>query len=394
MNMRLFLKKWIFMGPWTWIFTIFDYLIPKRKNLVIFGSHDGLKFTSNSAALFSHCVNDKNLIEPIWITRSRSCYREMKIRYPGKVIYSLSIYGIWTYLRCKRVVISHSYIDMGLMPLTPKKTVYYVWHALHFVKPTLEYDKNHHYDLWNRRVDYFFTYAEIEQKIMAPYLNDSCTFIVTGYPVLDRVFEKINNNQSLRREEPEKTKTILYAPNSRSGNSKSNIANESFTIIHPDLSDNEIGSFLKTNNLNLIIRPHPSISIEKKSIPNTTYSNIKDTPDISDLFSRIDLLITDYSSIQFDWLLFDKPLVLSMYDIEEFLIPHFGDFSLPLDELVSGHVCKTKKEVLGAIIEALDSDPFSGKRKEMKKALHPKKDGKAAERISNIIESHIRGDND
>ena len=147
MNMRLFLKKWIFMGPWTWIFTIFDYLIPKRKNLVIFGSHDGLKFTSNSAVLFSHCVNDQNLIEPIWITRSRSCYREMKIRYPGKVIYSLSIYGIWTYLRCKRVVISHSYIDMGLMPLTPKKTVYYVWHALHFVKPTLEYDKNHHYDL-------------------------------------------------------------------------------------------------------------------------------------------------------------------------------------------------------------------------------------------------------
>lgn len=392
--MRLFLKKWVFMGPWTWIFTFLDYTIPKKDNLVLFGSHDGLKFSSNSAALFSHCANHKLLINPVWITRSKACYNEVERKFPGRVVYSLSLSGVWTYLRCKRVVISHSYIDMSLMPLTPKKTVYYVWHALHFAKPRLEYDDNHHYDLWNRRVDYFFTYAEIERDIMAPFLNDSCEFIVTGYPVLDRVLRKLNNNQTNRIEEPEKTKTILYAPHSRSGNSKSNITSEDFTIIHPDLSHDEIGSFLEQNNLNLIIRPHPSTSIEKTSISNTIYSSIQDEPNIHDLFFRIDLLITDYSSVQFDWLLFDKPVILSLYDVEDFLMPQFGGFSRPLQDLASGHVCKTKNEVLAAIVEALDSDPYSRKRGEMKKALHPKTDGKAAERISNIIESHIRGEID
>ena len=90
--------------------------------------------------------------------------------------------------------------------------------------------------------------------------------------------------------------------------------------------------------------------------------------------------------------MFDKPLVLSLYDVDDFLIPEFGGFSRPIEEIASGHVCKTKKEVLLAIVEALEEDKFRHERERMKDTLHPFKDGKSTERIVQIIESHIRED--
>ena len=46
------------------------------------------------------------------------------------MVLSLSIRGIVTYLRSHQVVVSHSYLDMCLMPYSRKKIVNYLWHGV------------------------------------------------------------------------------------------------------------------------------------------------------------------------------------------------------------------------------------------------------------------------
>ncbi|OEH90702.1 hypothetical protein ATO00_02480 [Loigolactobacillus coryniformis subsp. coryniformis] len=41
-------------------------------------------------------------------------------------------------------------------------------------------------------------------------------------------------------------------------------------------------------------------------------------PDLNELFISTDLLITDYSSLVFDAALLEKPIILYLYDLEEY----------------------------------------------------------------------------
>ena len=69
--------------------------IPRNKNLWIFGSWSGKKYSDNSKFLFEyvnlHCSN----IKAIWITKSDEVYKELK-KTGRNVYYANSIKGIFS----------------------------------------------------------------------------------------------------------------------------------------------------------------------------------------------------------------------------------------------------------------------------------------------------------
>ena len=80
--------------------------------------------------------------------------------------------------------------------------------------------------------------------------------------------------------------------------------NRKSSLLHPEIELNEMDIFLKENNCNLIIRPHPLLSDVRIDSERIECISVDDEPDLSKIFDNADLLVTDYSSAYFDWLLF------------------------------------------------------------------------------------------
>jgi CDP-ribitol ribitolphosphotransferase len=100
-------------------------------------------------------------------------------------------------------------------------------------------------------------------------------------------------------------------------------------------------------------------------------------PDLNTLLLATDVLITDYSSIIFEYCLMEKPMLFFAYDLEEFSDRGRG-FYLPYEEYVPGPVVRETQEVL----DLLKKDQYNiEKIKEFKRKNYRYLDGKSAERI-------------
>lgn len=104
--------------------------------------------------------------------------------------------------------------------------------------------------------------------------------------------------------------------------------------------------------------------------------DVSDIRDINDILPVADILITDYSSVIFDWLLLDKPIIYYVYDKDEYA----GDRGMyySFDEYVYGAVAETGEELVEAIAQA---DMMTEKREAFRERFMGACDGHATERV-------------
>lgn len=106
----------------------------------------------------------------------------------------------------------------------------------------------------------------------------------------------------------------------------------------------------------LVLKPHANTIVENREVMSH-YSNIlllEGGVDIYPLLAYTDVLITDYSSILYDYLLLDnKGVILYLYDYKEYVKDR--DFNYPFMENVVGEVACTFAELV-AIIERDEYD--------------------------------------
>lgn len=111
-------------------------------------------------------------------------------------------------------------------------------------------------------------------------------------------------------------KVVLYAPTFRTNGDVSAYSLNWKLII------NKIGYLLKSNNVYLLFRLHPGLLTHSIDISNLfNYEHFIDVskyPDIQDLLTCSDLLITDYSSSMFDAACIHKPCFLYVSDLEHY----------------------------------------------------------------------------
>jgi CDP-glycerol glycerophosphotransferase (TagB/SpsB family) len=73
------------------------------------------------------------------------------------------------------------------------------------------------------------------------------------------------------------------------------------------------------------------------------------------------LLITDYSSVAFDFLLCNKPVLHFMYDIEQYAKVR-GQFAIAKEDFIAGSTAETFAQLLEQMALDLASDRFAAKR--------------------------------
>ena len=231
---------------------------------------------------------------------------------------------------------------------------------------------------------------------MATTFNlDPKKVLITGQPRNDAFFNnnKINEVNSILEIDLNKySKIIFYIPTFRNGIGRTDgIINTNNLINLAEYDENSLNDFLVKNNYLLVAKLHP---LEESSIDMKEQTNIKilDSKNMLDyqiilneILNLSDILITDYSSVYFDYLILDKPILFTNIDEAEYMKNRGFVFDNP-DFWRPGPKVNNIDDFIKEIeILINDSNYYKRERDEVNSLVNIYKDNKSSERIFNNI---------
>ena len=133
----------------------------------------------------------------------------------------------------------------------------------------------------------------------------------------------------------------------------------------------------------LIIKHHPYVknppSIDEKY--KDFASDLSDDADIEDLLCVADICISDYSSLVFEYSLFERPLIFFAYDIDDY--NDWRGFYYDYDKLTPGPVFTENEEIID-YIKNIDERFDKQRIIEFREKFMSACDGNATERIIDL----------
>ncbi len=132
----------------------------------------------------------------------------------------------------------------------------------------------------------------------------------------------------------------------------------------------------------LLIRGHHHLANDVQAGARRDFAlNVTGYPDISELFLISDVLITDYSSVMFDFAVTGRPMLFFTYDLEQYRDQLRG-FYFDFEAEAPGPLLATSEEVLAAAGNADQlADGYSSAYQRFAAKYCPLDDGKAGARI-------------
>ena len=208
------------------------------------------------------------------------------------------------------------------------------------------------------------------------------TIIEEGYPRTDTTLkaDRQEVEELLTRIgitiEPGK-KIVMYAPTWRES--------KGGAVINPEeLSEfkNAVGAVLDSREYQVILKPHQYIYNAIKDMPQYKGLLIPSWVDTNEILSIVDVLVSDFSSIIFDFLVLKKPMVFYIPDLEDYVDSRGLDMSL--DELPGPYTDKLS-EVASLIKSMSKEEAFERQYRHMLEQVCPYDDGDVTKRIVDIV---------
>lgn len=201
-----------------------------------------------------------------------------------------------------------------------------------------------------------------------------------GLPRNDYLFKKTNIKENICKiyNISSDSKLILYAPTFRD-NSKTINKPEDINLNYKELinvlSEKYGGKWV------VLVRSHG-----KQKASNASYTiDVSDYPDTQELLAATDFLISDYSSIIWDYSITNKPCILFCPDLKEYINTrsfyiHIKDWGFPVAET---------NEDIHRFVQIFDICDYKNKMKQHKEKLGSFESGRACRIVSDLIYNHI-----
>ena len=180
---------------------------------------------------------------------------------------------------------------------------------------------------------------------------------------------------------PSDKKIILYAPTWRD-----NSFNHKGYTFNLQCDFKKWQHYLEKDYV-VIFKPHYLISnkFDNEQFKDFLYlfdANI----DINELYAVSDLLITDYSSVFFDYSILDRPILFYMYDLDDYR-DNLRGFYLDIDKDLPGQVVKHEEDLFKIIINDMHNfESIKALRKDFINKYHTSEQGNASKKIiDNLI---------
>ena len=174
-------------------------------------------------------------------------------------------------------------------------------------------------------------------------------------------------------------KLILYAPTWKGSkySSPDTSLDAYFELIHT------VEANIDTSKYQVLVKPHQIVYYHIKKNQGITGQFIPATIDTNELLSAVDILISDYSSIYFDFLVSGRPVLFFIPDLDEYLGYrglYFGIDKLP------GPIARNHRQ-LGEMIHDVDKamEPYMDKYRREAAWACPRDDGDVCSRIVDVV---------
>ncbi len=365
--------------------------LPVNNNLIIFESNVGRNYSGNPRYIYEEMVKqgiDKKLTF-VWILE------DPETEIPGITIkVKRSRLKYYYYLARAKIWIFDTRDPSHIIK---RKQVYYIqtWHGTPLKKLGMDlddvfmagkgdiktYKKNMFHD--TRKWDFLLSQNEYSTEVFKrafAFSNEESKEIWTyGYPRNDVLTTK-NTNESINKikEElniPNDKKVLLYAPTWRDNEFHKRSTYKFVTAMDFDLLKEKL-----SKDYVIIVKYHylvvENIDWSKYEGFVYTYGPEKD---IADLYLVSDMLITDYSSVMFDYSILNRPMFFFMYDLEAYRDELRGFYFDILKEL-PGPLSKTTEDLINDIM-MYDKSLYQEKYRAFQNKYNKYDDGKASQRV-------------
>lgn len=355
------------------IMQIVDLFYPKKKFRVIVGSSNGRGIVGNSKIFGDYLEKNGYEVYYNWNNPPEGakniCHNRIK-DWP-------------IFLSSKTVVTTHSISDLGKfqMILRRGRTFIELWHGIplkamgHLMDESTEYKRFIERGKLKRVKLWSVTSEVFKRLYQAMYPLDKEVFQVLGSPRNDQYkTQKVDFDHYLD-DLPDFNKVILYAPTRRD-----NGENALFFPFKDDELE-KVKSFIEKNRILILTRGHidnlTDKRIESKYIRELGSDKVFD---IDSILSGFDSVITDYSSIYFDYLFMNRPLAFIPYDIDSYLKNRGMLFDY--DSVTPGHKILKGDDFIGYLEDlVIGRDIYKEKRQWVFDLSYKYQDFNSCERI-------------
>ncbi|WP_018660826.1 CDP-glycerol glycerophosphotransferase family protein [Heyndrickxia acidiproducens] len=327
-----------------------------------------VSFKQNSLFVYNELKKQSKPFQVTFVC-TPSCYQQVAKEVKQKKVFLFDLKKPWHFISSIYHIATSQYVIVDnyygfLSTVSFKKGVECIqlWHAAGAIKTFGLSDKSIHMRSKGALHRFKKVYAQFDHVVigsekmkhifMEAFGLSSEKFLLTGIPRTDLFFEKERKEAVVKhiyRRYPalKNKKVILYAPTFRDGQLDKFDLKLDLSQMHKAFKDTYA----------LIVKLHPAV---KKNADLSRYPGFvidcTDYDDVNELLLITDVLITDYSSIPFEFSILNRPMIFYPYDLEAY--QETRGFWESYDQLVPGPVAYQT----GEIIKLIKSGSFDYRR--------------------------------
>lgn len=336
------------------------------RDQVFYLSYNGKQFSDSPKAMYQELVRRGSDLKHLWAVRD------------GQVILPEGVEPVrmWGTEWYEALATSRYIVTNGHLPdwieRRPGQVIVQTWHGTMLKKighdiDTLHFDRRYQEKLALEAKQWSLVVSS--NRFSTPILKRAFSYdgeiLEAGYPRndylyspdKDRIAERVKKQLGL----PEGKKVVLYAPTWRDDLSHS--AGQYLFDLRIDLEDAQ--RRLGDDHV-LLIRRHSNVVDAVPGAGNGFVWDVSEYPDIADLYLAADVMITDYSSVMFDYAHLRRPMLFFTYDLEHYRDTLRG-FYFDFEQDSPGPLIATSKELVDAL---RDIDQVSAEYQERFERFH------------------------
>lgn len=377
------------------LYQVLSKLLPVNKHVIIFESNLFRNYTGNPRYIYEEIIEQKSdtKYKCIWVFKNPDSINKNDI--PGNpLLLKYKSLKFYYYLSIAGFIVSDSRLPKYLS-FNKKVTYIQTWHGTPLKKLALDmtsldmagsnnieaYHNNFIYSAstW----DYLLSQNTFSTNIFKRCFAFDKTVLEIGYPRNDVLINSSEDDISNLKKKmglPLDKKIILYAPTWRDnqyykkGEYKFASAID-FDALSDALSDEYV----------MIVKYHYLV---KDNVDWSKYKGFVyqygETEDIANLYLVSDMLITDYSSVMFDYSVLRRPMIFFAYDLEDYR-NNLRGFYFDFLEEAPGPVVLDNNALIDSI-KNYNPDEWAKKYQAFHDKYNHRDDGHAASKVVALID--------